>query len=262
VERLRPGRLDGEVCVVTGSTSGLGKEIARVVAAEGASVLVTGRNADRGRAVVDGIAADGGRAAFLAADLADEGQRRALVEGAEAAFGPVTILINNAVASGLAQDGPVTEVSAEAWEAILAVDLVAVGALCRLVIPLMQRAGHGSIVNISSRAASLGTPGLAVYTAAKGGLNALTRSISADYARHGIRCNTVQAGYILHEQRDAGASAERLERVRGMHLTRLATATDIAHAVVFLASTESEVITGVTLPVDGGSTAVRGLTLG
>jgi NAD(P)-dependent dehydrogenase (short-subunit alcohol dehydrogenase family) len=262
VERLRPGRLDGEVCVVTGSTSGLGKEIARVMAAEGASVLVTGRNQDRGRAAVDAIAADGGRAAFLAADLADESHRRALIDGAEAAFGPVTVLVNNAVASGGAKDGPVAEVAPDAWEAILAVDLVAVAALCRLVIPHMQRAGHGSIVNVSSRAASLGTPGLAVYTAAKGGLTALSRSITADYARQGIRCNTVQPGYIIHEARDAELSGVRLERVRGMHLTRLPTAVDVAHAVVFLAAKESEVITGVTLPVDGGSTAVRGLTLG
>ena len=278
MERLRPGRLDGDVCVVTGSTSGLGKEIARVVAAEGASVLVTGRNEGRGRSVVDGIAADGGRAAFLAADLTDEGQRRALIDGAEAAFGPVSVLVNNAVASGgggasgvgaggkgaakAGNDGPVGDVSAEAWDAILAVDLAAVAALCRLVIPSMQRLGRGSIVNISSRAASFGTPGLAAYTAAKAGLNALGRSITADYARHGIRCNTVQPGYILHERRDASLTGERLQRVQGMHLTRLATARDVAHAVVFLASNESEVITGVTLPVDGGSSAVRGLTLG
>jgi NAD(P)-dependent dehydrogenase (short-subunit alcohol dehydrogenase family) len=248
--------------VVTGSTSGLGKEMARVLAAEGASVLVTGRDEERGRSVVDDIAADGGRAAFLAADLTDEAQRRALIEGGEAAFGSVTVLVNNAVASGSARDGPVAEIAADAWDAILAVDLAAAAALCRLVIPAMQRAGHGSIVNISSRAASLGTPGLAAYSAAKGGLNALSRSISADYARQGIRCNTVQPGYILHERRDAALAGDRLERVQGMHLTRLATASDVAHAVVFLASKESEVITGVTLPVDGGSSAVRGLTLG
>jgi 3-oxoacyl-[acyl-carrier protein] reductase len=83
-----------------------------------------------------------------------------------------------------------------------------------------------------------------------------------DFARQGVRCNTVQPGYILHERRDAGSAPERLARLEGQHLTRLTTATDVAHAVVFLASREAETISGVTLPVDGGSSAVRALTLG
>ena len=259
--RSRP-RLEGEVAVVSGSTSGLGKEIARQLSYEGAAVLVTGRNEERGRAVVDEIVEGGGRAAFLAADLTDEQDRRALVDGVEAAFGRLTVLVNNAVLAGTMKDGPVADVEPAAWEAILAIDVGAVAALCRLAIPAMQRAGHGSIINISSRTASLGTPGLAAYSAAKGALNALTRSITADYARTGIRCNTVQPGYIVHDVRDAELSGERRERVEGMHLTRLPTASDVAYAVVYLASREAEVITGVTLAVDGGSTAVRGLTLG
>jgi NAD(P)-dependent dehydrogenase (short-subunit alcohol dehydrogenase family) len=260
--RVRAGRLDGEVAVVTGSTSGLGKEIARRFALEGAAVLVTGRNEARGRSVVDDIVDAGGRAAFLAADLTDEEDRRALIDGVAAAFGRLTVLVNNAVLAGVVKDGPVADVGPEAWDTVFAIDIGAVAALCRLAVPAMQRAGHGSIVNISSRTASLGTPGLAAYSAAKGALNALTRSITADYARLGIRCNTVQPGYILHDVRDAQLSGERLDRVKGMHLTRLPTAADVAHAVVYLASREAEVVSGITLPVDGGSTAVRGLTLG
>jgi NAD(P)-dependent dehydrogenase (short-subunit alcohol dehydrogenase family) len=257
----RPGRLDGEVALITGSTSGLGKEIATVFTAEGASVLVTGRDERRGRAVVDAICSARGKAAFLAADLNDEDERRALIDGAEAAFGALTILVNNAVtASG--GDGPITEVSAQDWEAILRVDLGAAAAMCRLAIPAMTRAGHGAIVNVSSRAATRGTPGVAAYSAAKGALEALARSITADYTRSGIRCNTVQPGYILHERRDADLGLERRERLAAMHLTRVPTATDVAYAVLFLASSEADVISGVTLPVDGGSSAVRGLTLG
>jgi NAD(P)-dependent dehydrogenase (short-subunit alcohol dehydrogenase family) len=258
---LRPGRLEGEVAVVTGSTSGLGKEIARVLAAEGAAVLVTGRDNERGRAVVDAIAAEGGRAAFSAADLTDDDQCRALIDDAEAAFGAVTVLVNNAVLSA-SGDGPVADVPPEVWDGVLAVDVRAVAAVCRYAIPSMRRAGHGSIVNVSSRVAERGTPGLAAYTAAKGAINALARSITADYAREGIRCNTVQPGYVVHERRDATMTPERRARVEGMHLTRLATATDVAYAVLFLASRQAEVISGITLPVDGGSTAVRGLTLG
>jgi NAD(P)-dependent dehydrogenase (short-subunit alcohol dehydrogenase family) len=156
----------------------------------------------------------------------------------------------------------VTDVSAWAFESVLRVNLVAVATLCRLAIPHMLTAGHGSIVNVSSRAAELATPRLAAYAASKGGLNALTRSITVDFARRGVRCNTVQPGYILHEVRDAELTAERRQRLEEMHLTRLATATDVAYAVLFLASRESEVISGITLPVDGGSTAARARRMG
>jgi NAD(P)-dependent dehydrogenase (short-subunit alcohol dehydrogenase family) len=254
-----PGRLDGEVAIVTGSTSGLGREIARLLASQGASVVVTGRDHERGEATASTI--DG--AVFIAADLTDEAQCSALVIAARDRFGPVTALVNNAV-GGVddRRDGPVTELTVETFEAVLRIDLVAAATMCRLVIPQMLEAGHGAIVNVSSRAAERASPGLAAYVAAKGGLNALTRSITADFARSGIRCNTVQPGYILHERRDAELTPERRAQLEGMHLTRLPTATDVAHAVAFLASSEAATISGVILPVDGGSSAVRALTLG
>jgi NAD(P)-dependent dehydrogenase (short-subunit alcohol dehydrogenase family) len=126
----------------------------------------------------------------------------------------------------------------------------------------MLQVGRGSIVNISSRAAQRGTPNLAAYTATKGGLDALTRSITVDHGHEGIRCNTLQLGYVLNDVRDADATPERMARYAAMQLTRMTTPTDVALAAVFLASRESETITGITLPVDGGSTAVRGTTLG
>jgi NAD(P)-dependent dehydrogenase (short-subunit alcohol dehydrogenase family) len=162
----------------------------------------------------------------------------------------------------MADDGPVGDVDRATFDAVLAVNLVGPATLSRLAIPAMLDAGHGAIVNVSSRAAERGTPGLAAYTASKGGLNALARSITIDYARRGIRCNTVQAGYILHEVRDAALTPERRREIEGMHLTRISTATDIAYAVAFLASREAETISGVTLQVDGGSSMVRGRTLG
>jgi NAD(P)-dependent dehydrogenase (short-subunit alcohol dehydrogenase family) len=257
------GRLQGEVALITGSTRGLGREMARVFAEEGARVVVTGRNQARGDEVVESIAAAGGEAAFVLADLSDEVQSEALVEAAVLRFGPLTVLVNNAVAGGRdAGDGPVTDVSAWTFESVLRVNLVAVATLCRLAIPHMLTAGHGSIVNVSSRAAELATPRLAAYAASKGGLSALTRSITIDFARRGIRCNTVQPGYILHEVRDAELTDERRRRLEEMHLTRLATPTDVAYAALFLASREAEVISGINLPVDGGSTASRARTIG
>jgi NAD(P)-dependent dehydrogenase (short-subunit alcohol dehydrogenase family) len=257
------GRLRDEVALITGSTRGLGREMARLFAEEGARVVVTGRSPQGGEETVTSITGAGGAAAFVPADLGDEEQCEALVEAAVLRFGPLTVLVNNAVAGGRdAGDGPVTDVSAWAFESVLRVNLVAVATMCRLAIPHMLTAGHGSIVNVSSRAAERATPRLAAYAASKGGLNALTRSITVDYARRGIRCNTVQPGYILHEVRDADLTEERRQRLEEMHLTRLATAADVAYAALFLASREAEVISGITLPVDGGSTAARARRMG
>ncbi|NRA08064.1 MAG: SDR family oxidoreductase [Myxococcales bacterium] len=257
------GRLSDEVAVVTGSTSGLGAAIARRFVEEGASVLVTGRNVERGEALLAELAAAPGRAAFVAADLAEEEACTRLVDGAVERFGALTVLVNNAVASdALASDGSLAELSTEAWEAVLRVGLSAPMWLCRAAIPHMQRAGRGSIVNISSRAAERATPAHTAYVACKGGLNALTRAIATDYAGDGIRCNTLAPGYIVNERRER-LSPERRAHFERMHLTRLASAQDVAAAALYLASRESEVVTGILLPVDGGSsTAARASSFG
>lgn len=259
----RPLRLAGEVAIVTGATMGLGREVARLFGSEGCAVVLTGRDHARGDRAVRDVESEGGAAIFVPADLSSEADCRALIDTTLAQFGSLTVLVNNAVNNvAMADDGPVTEVDRATFDAVLAVNLVGPATLSRLAIPAMLDAGHGAIVNVSSRAAERGTPGLAAYTASKGGLNALARSITIDYARQGIRCNTVQAGYILHEMRDAALTPERRREIEGMHLTRIATATDIAYAVAFLASREAETISGVTLQVDGGSSMVRGRTLG
>ncbi|HMF81757.1 MAG TPA: glucose 1-dehydrogenase [Acidimicrobiia bacterium] len=256
-------RLEGEIALVTGSTSGLGKAIAVAFAAEGARVVVTGRDAGRGNAVVDSIGRDGGDAAFHAADLSDEAACSQLVSAAVEQFDGLTVLVNNAVGSTVDEaDGPVVELTTSSWDATLRVNLTAPMWLARASIPHMVESGHGSIVNISSRAAERASHGLAAYIASKGGLNALTRSIAVDYADANIRCNTISPGYVLNERRDADLTDERRARLEGMHLTRLGTATDVAHAAVYLAGPESEFVTGVNLPLDGGGSAARGLTLG
>jgi len=254
-------RLAGELALVTGSTAGIGRAIATRFAAEGARVVVTGRDHDRGGAVVAEITDAGGEALFVAADLSDEDASRGLVSEAVDRLGGLTVLVNNA-AAGARGDGPVGDLSTDAWEAILRVDLTAPMWLCRDAVAVMRGGGHGSIVNISSRQAERASPGFAAYIAAKGALNALTRSIAVDYARDAIRCNTISPGYVINERRDAGITPERRERYEAMHLTRLGVAADVAHAAVYLASRESAFVTGINLQLDGGSSIARGSTLG
>ena len=178
------GRLSDEVAIVTGSTSGLGKAIAHRFALEGAAVVVTGRNQERGELVVDAIAAEGGVASLIPADLADEGACARMVDDAARRFGALTVLVNNAMAGGLGR-ASVTEVDTESWDEAFRVNVTAPMWLSRAAIPNMIGAGHGSIVNVSSRAAERASPQLAAYVASKGALNALTRSIATDYARRG-----------------------------------------------------------------------------
>jgi 3-oxoacyl-[acyl-carrier protein] reductase len=259
--KVRRMRMTGERSLVTGSTSGIGKEIALAFAREGASVVVTGRNEARGATVLAAIAAAGGTGHFIAADLHDEAACTQMVDDAAAALGGLTVLVNNA-AGGDARDAAIADITSDAWDAILRVDLTAPMWCARAAIAHMRRAGHGAIVNISSRQAERASAGLAAYVVAKSGMNGLTRAIAVDEAEHGIRCNTISPGYVLNERRDADIADDRRARYEGMHLTRLGTASDVAHAAVYLASRESEYVTGINLQLDGGSSIARGLTLG
>jgi glucose 1-dehydrogenase len=256
-------RMDGELALVTGSTSGIGRAIALKFAAEGAQVVVHGRDRARGDAAVREVRDHGGHAVFVAADLSDEQACTDLIDGAVAALGGLTVLINNAVANVVDdKDGRITDLTTRAWETSLRVNLTAPMWLCRRAIPHMIDAGHGSIINISSRQAEKSSPGLSAYAASKSGLNGLTRAVAVDYANVGIRCNTISPGYIVNDRRDADMTPEKRRQREAQHLTRLGEADDVAFAALYLASRESEFVTGINFPLDGGSSAARAAVLG
>jgi NAD(P)-dependent dehydrogenase (short-subunit alcohol dehydrogenase family) len=231
------GRLNGEVAIVTGSGArGTGTAIARLFADEGAAVVVTGRNAESGEAVAEELRGRGGQATFVRAELGARADVEALVAAAVSTHGRLTVLVNNATAT-IRPDGAIADVADEQWEAALRVNLTGFMYICRAAVPAMLAAGRGSIVNITSRTALRGCPGLSAYTACKGAQEALTRSIAMDYSGRGIRCNSIAPGYIMEKEKFAGdaAFAARAETMQAMHLTRMPTVDDIAHAAVYSA---------------------------
>jgi NAD(P)-dependent dehydrogenase (short-subunit alcohol dehydrogenase family) len=258
--------LEGECALVTGSTSGIGKGIALEFGTQGAKVAVHGRNAERGAAVVDQIRGSGGEARFFSADIATEAECERLVAEAVDWMAGLTVLVNNAVGGSLSgvetHDSKVGAMDTAHWEFALRMNATAPMWLSRAAIPHMVTAGHGSIINISSRQAERPSGALAAYAASKGAMNALTRTIAVDYGGDGIRCNTISPGYVMNERRDADITPERRARFEGMHVTRVGEASDVAHAAVYLASPESEYLTGINLQLDGGSSIARALVIG
>jgi NAD(P)-dependent dehydrogenase (short-subunit alcohol dehydrogenase family) len=249
-------RLKDKVAFITGATSGIGAVTAQQFAAQGASVVIAARREDKGLAVVDKIVSAGGRAAFHRMDTAVEDEVRASIEFAVRTFGRLNVLVNNAGPVDLIQSGTdrrAHELSSEAFDRIVRVTLYGPFWCCKYALPHMIEAGGGSIVNISSIAAVTGLPMLPAYSAAKGGLSALTRQLAFDYGRFNIRANAIITGLIVHEGSQGQVDTpQKYQAYRSRHLTRLGVPGDIANAAIYLASDESEFVTGSHINVEGG----------
>jgi NAD(P)-dependent dehydrogenase (short-subunit alcohol dehydrogenase family) len=256
--------LDDRTAIVTGGASGIGAATCRVLADRGADVVVADLDAEAGEELAEAItAADGGDATFAETDVSDEDAVAGMVEHAEATFGSVDVLVNNAAVASRDADGPITEFEQEAYEFLTGVNLEGPMYACKHAIPAMLDTGDGTgvVVNNASIAALIAEPGLDIYTATKGALVSLTRSIAVEYAPE-IRANTICPGIVetpmleqaLSEETDEDLPATTAEMIEETPLG-IAEPEEIAQAIAFLASPDAAFVTGATIPVDGGYTA-------
>jgi NAD(P)-dependent dehydrogenase (short-subunit alcohol dehydrogenase family) len=248
-------RLTGRTALVTGSTTGIGAAIAAALAAEGAFVVVSGRDERRGTEVVARIEKDGGAAAFVKADLSAGADAigRFATDAVAAAGGRIDVLVNNAAL--LLAPAPTAEVTQETIDEALAVSVRSVFLLTGLLVPPMAVRGHGAVVNLGSISGMRGMAHSALYSMTKAAVHSLTASWAAEYGPHGVRVNTVAPGPTLTEK--VAAMEEHLAPIiAGMPSRRAGTPAEVAAAVVFLASDGASQVHGATLTVDGGFTAV------
>jgi NAD(P)-dependent dehydrogenase (short-subunit alcohol dehydrogenase family) len=249
-------RLAGKVALVTGGAHGMGEAEARLFAHEGAKVVIGDILEAEGRQVAAAIAAAGGDARFVRLDVTSEPDWRAAVAGAVEGFGKLDVLVNNAGISGTQYPDAM---STTAWDKLMDVNAKGVFLGMKYSIPAIQRAGGGSIVNISSISGFVGQTFVHMgYNASKAAVRVMSKSAAVQYARDGIRVNSVHPG-IMPPMLTSKTSADpevRAELLRGVPLGRAGRVEEVAYAVLFLASDEASYITGTELVVDGGLLAV------
>jgi NAD(P)-dependent dehydrogenase (short-subunit alcohol dehydrogenase family) len=247
-------RLEGKIALITGAGAGIGRTCAELFAREGACVAIAEFNSETGEAACQQITSGGGQAIFIKTDVSSPENVEDAVKRTVAAFGGLDIIYNNAGGSTL-QDGTILTAPFEEFRKKIDVDLFGTWLGCRYAVPEMIKRGGGSIINASSITALRGTAGRAAYTAAKGAITALTRSMAVDLAPHQIRVNAIAPGSTLTErivQRRQSGNAR--PQVAQRHILGLIDPIDIAYAVLYFASNESRKTTGQVLAVDSGFT--------
>ena len=245
-------RLNEKVAIVTGSTSGIGIGIARLFASEGAKVVICGRREEKGQAVVDMIAAEGGEASYHFMDMTDTASIKKLIDDTAEKYGKIDILVNNAANVGL-KDGRVDELTLEMWDAIFQSDIRGTFYAIKSVIPYLKDNKGGSIINIGSMASCGGDLGSTAYACAKAGVNMLTQYTAIQYGKQKIRCNCIRPGLIVTPQNEARVPQVLKDIfLNNIAVDRYGCPEDIGHMCVYLASDESNYVTGQIINVDGG----------
>lgn len=251
------GRLDGKVAVITGSGSGIGRSAAHRFTAEGAKVAVADLSEEAGEQTARLVREAGGDATYFRTDVTDEASVQAMVAGLLDRYGQLDVVYNNCGGS-TARDGRVHEVPLDEWWRTINIDLFGTFLVSRCAIPAMLDRG-GAIINTASAAALVGTTGArSCYTAAKGGIVAMSRAMAATYHDEGIRVNVISPGGTATDRVVNAMSARgALPDLDTPRIPPLGRPEDIANAAVYLASDEAKMVTGIVLPVDGGATSTR-----
>ncbi|MBI2131302.1 MAG: glucose 1-dehydrogenase [Candidatus Tectomicrobia bacterium] len=246
--------LIGKTALVTGGGTGLGRVMALALTEAGADVAVAARRRERLEAAAAEIRALGRSAAVIEFDLTNPADVTRVVAEAESTLGPLDILVNN---SGVSGEGWAAELPLERWDQVMATNLRGAFLMCQAAGRGMIERKGGSIVNVASVAGMIGVRMLAAYSASKGGLIQLTRTLALEWARHGVRVNALAPGYFLTDLNREHFSTEAGERMVRNHIPmgRLGQPPELAGAVVFLASGASSFMTGAVLTVDGGQSA-------
>jgi len=257
VENHSGGRLAGKTALVTGGGSGIGRESACLFAAEGARVAVCERDVEAGQSTVEAIEASGGSAFLVVADVSDDAAMREAVAETVRRGDGLHVLFNNA---GIFpdRDGSPVDTPLDVWDLVIDINLKGVFLGCKYGIPALIESGGGSIINTASFVAVMGAATSQIaYTASKGGVLAMTREIAVEYARQGIRANSLCPGPVNTPLLQEFLSDPEVKARRLVHIPmgRLAEASEIARAALYLASDESSFVTGTSFMVDGGITA-------
>lgn len=251
-------RLEGKVVIITGAGRGIGRTAAVLFAEQGARLVLVDINEESGASAAEEVRSGGWEAIFVKTDLTDAAQVKHMVDIAIQTYGRIDVLYNNA---GINHFGKLTVVDEATWDKVMAVNVKSVFLTCKYVLPIMVEQKKGTIINTGSAASLVGLANLPAYTASKGAVLQLTRTIALDYAKDGVRANALCPGVtatemteqVIYDDPDPQAARARFDRVipRGS----IADPIEIANAALFLASDESSYITGAALPVDGGYTA-------
>ncbi len=244
-------RMEGKIALVTGGAGGIGSAICRLFTSEGAKVVVADVDSGRGEGVVTEITGSGGEAIYIDLDVTKEEDWERAVATTVERFGGLNVLVNNA---GAYSPELVADTPLETWERIMAVNATGTFLGSKHAIPEMKRSGGGSIVNMSSGAGIVGNADGTAYGPAKGAIRILTKTTAHQYAREGIRANSIHPGPIdtpmLHAQ--TREMAEQGDAIGNIPMGRIGTPEEIAYGALYLASDESSYVTGVELPIDGG----------
>ncbi|MFW5731443.1 MAG: SDR family NAD(P)-dependent oxidoreductase [Desulfonatronovibrionaceae bacterium] len=245
-------RVKDKVAVVTGGGKGIGRACTEMLAREGARVILTQRHEEEGRKVASSIRDQGLQAAFVAQDVTREDDWEHVLEETRKHFGQPDILVNNA---GIYIIEKLEQTSVDQWKKLMDINSMGVFLGMRTFAPAMEKSGGGSIVNLSSVAGVIGTPGHVLYSASKGAVLTMTKDVAIEYAKRKVRVNAVQPGYVDTGMADYGAEEQdstKKDLGQWHPMGRIGTPEEIAYAVLYLASDEAAFVTGASLLVDGG----------